>query len=784
MTSWSRRLNAANARPGLGGPGAHGGREDIAAEAVAAGVGDDDLAALRALAAVARDRPAFRQRLTVSVPSDGEPTSLEFEVFHAESGVTIRPVGGSFASPPEEQDDEGSPIVQILTDTLVETPDLVAVFASVGHEALWANDAFATVIPIRQADKIWLVELLDEWSKGHYEVKVLPALVKYGRWRGRLTLLAGDEMSMAVSAVIVAHRDKRGDIQAVSLVARELIDTRLEQVSGGDADRFAALVENNADIIAVCRPDGVIEYASPAAGRVLGRSPGELRGVNLYEILDPDDRPASLLELARPDEQGVGVPVELRVAGGDGSLRHLEAIVIDLTENPVIGGVVLNARDVTERVRTISELTRRAYTDPLTGLANRMRLLDRLDWNLGEGGDGQRVAVLLADVDRFESVNERYGQEPADRVLTELATRFAAVLPAEALAARHSGDQFVAVLPDTPDVAAAVRVANRLRLSLSSAVAIDDATRTEVTVSVGIRLAEPGDDPETVLRDAARALTAAKDAGRDRVEVYSEEMATEDNLRHEVEERLRHALDNDGIAVHYQPVFEVTSGKLVGAEALLRVHDDEGSLLSPAQFVEAAESTGLITRLGSQVLEATCGQLASWSSSSGSAPNDVSVNISPRQLADPEMPHMVVDALKSAGVSPEHLWLEITESILISLQPTVDAGISYLRALGVKIGLDDFGAGQSSLGYLKRFPLDFVKIDKSLVAGLGTDEQDTAIVRATIELAHNLGLVVVAVGVETPQQLEILELLGCERAQGYLYSPAVPAEEFPALASR
>jgi EAL domain-containing protein (putative c-di-GMP-specific phosphodiesterase class I) len=223
---------------------------------------------------------------------------------------------------------------------------------------------------------------------------------------------------------------------------------------------------------------------------------------------------------------------------------------------------------------------------------------------------------------------------------------------------------------------------------------------------------------------------------------------------------------------------------VVAAEALLRV-EANGKLLSPAAFIEAAESAGLIARLSSQVLEITCQQLAKWMASGpGTGAGEIFVNISPRQLADPDLPTRVVAALESAGVPPAQLWLEITESMLIGAQDTIDDTIGYLRSLGVRIGLDDFGAGQSSLGYLKRFPLDFVKIDRSLIAGLGLHDHDAAIVRATIELAHNLGLLVIAVGVETDVQLEYLQLLGCDRAQGYRFAPALPASDLTAHIAR
>jgi EAL domain-containing protein (putative c-di-GMP-specific phosphodiesterase class I) len=330
------------------------------------------------------------------------------------------------------------------------------------------------------------------------------------------------------------------------------------------------------------------------------------------------------------------------------------------------------------------------------------------------------------------------------------------------------------------ETASVVRLANRLHDALGVAVEAD-GHRVVVSVSIGVAFAERGQMSEVLLGHADHALAHAKQSGGDRVEIYGAELAEKATRRKAVEQQLRHAIDNDSIIVHYQPVVDVDTDVVVGAEALLRVHDDEGALLSPAEFIDAAESSGLITRLGTLVLQSTCTQLAAWSADAGAdGVEQLYVNISPRQLADPELPQHVRQALNAAGLPPERLCLEITESSLIGHQATVDAAVSYLRALGVKIGLDEFGTGQSSLGYLKRFPLDFVKIDRQLVRGLGLDEQDTAIVRATIELAHNLGLTVVAVGVENDEQLEMLQLLRCDRVQGYLFAPPVAPDEFTA----
>lgn len=778
MTSWNRRLNAAAARPTVAG---HLSRAEILAEAIEVGVIEDDQNALMAMANIARDRPGFAKSLEVRANVEDEVLVLEFEILHSEEGPRVQlldPSPDAEEAVPAEPPDGETDVVSILTDTLVETPDLVAIFASVGHEALWANDAFVTVIPIRESDKIWFVELLDEWSKGHYEVKVLPALVKYGRWRGVLTFLTGEDESMPVSAVIVAHRDRRGEIEAVSLVARDL--TEIKGIDSGALvtdSRFEALVENAADIIAVLSADGRVEYASPAATRILAPSDGGLSGTDLLDLIHPDDRPEDLLSLARPDEQGIGAPVELRMQASGGGWRHLEVVVTDLTENPAINGIVLNARDVTERVAAVSALASKALTDVLTDLPGRVRLLDRLGTALTVD-DGSSVVVLLIDLDRVRNVNEHLGRDAGDELIKQTAKRLESIREGEMFLARLGSDEFVMLMHGT--VEDGQRLASEIRRLLALPMELAGGP-FDITVSVGIAVAASGSelDSDSVLRNAERAIAHAKASGRDRVEVYNEEMAQLASRRRTVEQTLRHALDNDGVRVHYQPIIELETGQVIAAEALLRVHDEEGSLLSPAEFIESAESSGLIARLGAQVLQSTCGQLADWATLDGaSVPMEISVNISPRQLADPGLPQYVVEALEGAGVEPDKLWLEITESILIGAQPTIDTTIAYLRELGVRIGLDDFGAGQSSLGYLKRFPLDFVKIDRSLIAGLGVHEHDTAIVRATVELAHNLGLTVVAVGVETDEQLEYLRLLGCNRAQGYYFAPPVPPEQF------
>lgn len=782
MANWNRRLSAAQAKQ----PGTTR-KADVA---LPGGLPDDlhpdDVIALRAVGAVAKDRPGFHSRLTVRGGPEGAQHDLQVEVAHGEHGpvfsvVSLPPPPVLPDDEPDDQGDGGPSVIDMLADALVITSDIVAIFASVGAEALWANDAFATAIPIREADKIWLIELLDEWSKGHFEVNVLPALVQHGRWHGRLVLQPdpGDP-ELAVTASIVAHRDSAGEIEAVTLVARDLrpLHEAEERVRISDS-RLAALVEQAADIIVVVRESGDVLYASPAATRMLGLSDAELDGTNLHDRIHPDDlAKTDFRALAEPDEDGVPPSAEIRLAAEDGTWRIVELVATDLTENPAIAGVVLTARDLTDRVVEVQRLADRAYTDPLTLLPNRMRLLDRLGKSLHDAAEHSIVAMLF-DVDRFTAFNEQHGHATGDEMLRQVAHRLADETRPQDIVARLAGDTFAMIMRDVSDVDGALVAADRIRNRLCEPYRIGTET-VAVTVSVGIAVSHGGQTADNLIGDADTAVGIAKESGGDRIEVLTGELRNSAARRRSVEDLLNRALtDGDGVEVHFQPIFDIESGAVVAAEALLRVHDDEGALLSPASFLEAAEDSGLIGPLGAHVLAITCQQLAVWQSAEDpEAPTEISVNVSPKQLSDPEFAGTIANAIESAGIEPQFLSLEITESMMIGERGMIDDVVAAVRDMGVSIGLDDFGAGQSSFGYLKRFPLDFVKIDRDLVGGLGRDEGDTAIVRATVDLAHSLGLTVVGVGVENDEQLEILQFLGVDRAQGFYYAPALPATEF------
>ncbi len=397
-------------------------------------------------------------------------------------------------------------------------------------------------------------------------------------------------------------------------------------------------------------------------------------------------------------------------------------------------------------------------------------------------------------------VNDSLGHGVGDDLLREAARRLERTIRPGDLVARLGGDEFVVVIADMVRTTDALAAAERVRTALARPVEFGTDT-TVMSASVGIAVAHGTETPADLLRDADTAMYRAKEGGRDRAVMFGAHLRAQAVRRHSVEQELRSALDEDRIEVHFQPVIRLADARVVGAEALARIRASSGELLQPAQFIDIAEDTGLIADLGARVLTIAVGRLAAWhgrigtsgdraGDRTGDEPLSMAVNVSARQLSDPMFPRLVASTLLDNGVDPTHVALEFTESALIAANPVTGSVLGELTALGVRMGLDDFGTGFSSLAYLKRFPIDFLKIDRSFVAGLREDEardpvpagerdgDDTAIVTGTIALAHSLGLRVVAEGVETEEQLQILRRLRCDQAQGFHFSEPVTDAEF------
>jgi diguanylate cyclase (GGDEF)-like protein len=388
--------------------------------------------------------------------------------------------------------------------------------------------------------------------------------------------------------------------------------------------------------------------------------------------------------------------------------------------------------------------------------------------------------VLFLDLDDFKLVNDGWGHETGDRLLCEVADRLRhAVRPGD-LVARLGGDEFTVLCEGVSGEREALAIAQRLHHAFDEPFEIAGQRRL-VRASIGCRVARGGGAAEALLRDADVAMYQAKDKGRNRVELYSEETRKRIVRRLEIEQELRAALEIGGLSVHYQPVVDLLTGRVVGIEALARWAHARLGDISPAEFIPVAEESGLIGPLGSFVLGETCRRLAAWRSQGLKLA--ATVNVSARQLEDPGFADDVAGHLGSAGLPPSSLCLELTESALMGAGAEPRHVLASLKGLGVYVAIDDFGTGYSSLASLKRLPVEVVKVDRSFVDGLGTDGEDSAIVAAILSLAHAMGLHVIAEGVETPLQAAELVALGCTVGQGFLWSPAVPADQLVPLAA-
>jgi diguanylate cyclase (GGDEF)-like protein len=430
--------------------------------------------------------------------------------------------------------------------------------------------------------------------------------------------------------------------------------------------------------------------------------------------------------------------------------------------------------------RAFDEAVHQATHDPLTGLPNRSLVLDRLDQALFRAGrTGARVTVLFADLDRFKVVNDSFGHSTGDGVLLTVADRLLAAVRPHDTVGRLAGDEFVVVCEDLTDNEAAL-VAERVAAAVAEPIVLD-GRETVITASIGIAHAEPGTRAEDILRDSDVAMYRAKERGRARIELFDAELRRRMLARLEMERSLRSAIADGELRLAYQPIVCFDDWRVVAAEALVRWQHPERGVVQPAEFIPLAEDSGLILPLGRWVLDEACRQLAAWRAA-GRPALRVTVNLSARQFADPDLITVVGDALSRAGLPADALWLEITESVLMEEVDDSAETLRALKRLGVHLSVDDFGTGYSSLSYLKRFPVDLLKIDRSFVDGLGTDPDDGAIVLAIVSLAKALRLGVVAEGVEHPWQLEALQGLGCNAVQGYLLGRPGPGDELPDFA--
>ena len=489
-----------------------------------------------------------------------------------------------------------------------------------------------------------------------------------------------------------------------------------------------------------------------------------------------DGRPLQLEEL--PLQRALAgeelVNEEFTLTRADGDLRtHLTSARRMLDEDGSVLGAVVTVNDITDRKRDEDEMARMATSDHLTGLPNRRLLNARLGQALDRAEGGRsHVALLFLDLDRFKLINDSRGHDVGDRLLQCIADRLQDGLRPGDTVARMGGDEFVVLCDGVLGELEALAIADRVCRDVSQPMVVGD-DEVVITCSVGVVLAGQDAVPHDLLRRADLAMYAAKDAGRDSVSMYRHGLTTAVSRRFHLERRLRTALRDDELVVQYQPIVDAVAGDTVAVEALVRWQRDH-QLLMPAEFIDVAEDSGLIVDIDRLVLSTACRTAADMDDEL-----TVNVNLSSRQLADRDLVSFVVSMLDVSGLPPERLCLELTERALIDAGAGVDEALQVLRRRGVRVALDDFGTGYASLTYLRRFAVDVVKIDHSFVRGMLTSRDDRAIVAATIDLAHELGLSTVAEGVETPEQGQVLTDMGCDRLQGFWYSRAVHSADLP-----
>jgi diguanylate cyclase (GGDEF)-like protein/PAS domain S-box-containing protein len=550
----------------------------------------------------------------------------------------------------------------------------------------------------------------------------------------------------------------------------ELNDLRTTALA--DRARFESIVSHSTDVITVVDVDGTISYQTPSVKRVLGLEPAQLLGARLAGIVHPKDAPWVRSYLAAlASREGARATVEWRFRNSSGDWVAIETTGANLLEDPNVRGIVLTSRDVGERKAMDEELTRLALHDPLTGLANRALFSDRLEHALAQSSRNRsHVAVLFMDLDDFKNINDSLGHVVGDRLLALVAKRLRGLLRSSDTAARLGGDEFAVLLEGESSTLQASYVAERILGSLRKPFQVG-ATQVSASVSIGVAISSPGNENlEELLRNADLALYAAKAEGKARFRIYEAEMHAAVCARLKSEAELRRALDNQEIVAYYQPILSAKTGKIVGVEALARWNHPTKGLVLPAEFISLAESTGLIVPLGLSVLEQACRSMHEWHERGADPDLVLAVNLSPRQLSQPQVAERVVHILKECSLAPETLILEITESVLMDEPSDILATLSKLKSYGIKLSIDDFGTGYSSLSYLQRYPIDILKIPRSFLIGGDSHSEVSPLVEAIVALGRSLKMEVVAEGIETKEQLEGLVALGCDMWQGYLHS--------------
>ncbi len=610
------------------------------------------------------------------------------------------------------------------------------------------------------------VRSLLHFSPGNQHLVVVPFSAS-GEGRGSLLVASAKPLE---TDLVEAYRI------LVTQAWMALARCELSQSISQSEARFRGLVQNSTDLVIAVGEGGDISYVSPSVEAFLGRSLHSLSLDGESDTIHPQDlrRFRAAVKAVTLHTDSSPMP-DLRVRRAGGEWRLLEVQATNLTQDPDVRAIVLTARDVTERKALEEKLRHQALHDPLTGLANRLLLRDRIEHALHARRSRLPLGLLVLDLDDFKNINDSYGHAAGDEALLEVTRLVKLCLRPGDTFARLGGDEFAILLEELPDPSRAQVVAERIGAILQAPVKLPNREEVRVTASIGVVTCEEAGDPDVLLRNADIALYAAKGEGKGRNVLFEDFLHERAMHRMHVESGLRRALERDELRLHYQPIVAGDGHLLVGMEALLRWADPEEGLILPDAFVSVAEATGLIVPLGRWVLSEACRQIHRWNLAlrEGDALT-MAVNLSARQLQEESLVTDVEVALATAGISPGQLVLEVTESTIATNPAEAIARLTSLRQLGVRVAIDDFGTGHSSLAQLQLLPVDAIKVDQSFVRRLVDDPTAAAVVQSVVDLGRALKLEVIVEGVETKQQAQVLGKL-CPEAllQGHYFSPAL-----------
>jgi diguanylate cyclase (GGDEF)-like protein/PAS domain S-box-containing protein len=593
------------------------------------------------------------------------------------------------------------------------------------------------------------------------------ALVTWGR-SGSLPLVVG---ALLILAVVV---------RVAGLMRQAAVTSALVERVGS---QFHQLAERTSDVVLLCDEAGQIRYASQAVSHY-GYEPDELAGTRLPDLVHPDDLSGVLRAAATARRGGPSADASqlaCRVRSADGTWRHVQGTVSPYSAaGPAL--LLVTAKDISDQIALRQQVTQLTFHDGLTGLPNRSYVEERAKNLVTRRHDpprrAGRTAAIFIDLDGFTAINDSVGHGAGDLVLAQAGLRLRGLVPAHDTVARWGGDEFAMLIENAASPQEVVDIAEQLADAVAAEPFDVAGRQLSITASVGVAFADL-DQAEHLLRNADLAMSRAKDAGGGRVEVFAAHMHADVIRRIELTSALRAAIDEDGLGIEYQPVVELSTSRVASVEALVRWSRD-GERVEPAEFLGIAEDSGLIVPLGMWVLAEACQQVVSWRESGWLV--GLSVNFSLRQVSMPDFAEAVLTALDDSGLPRSALTLEVTERVLIEIDAQIMDGLARLRHLGVRLAIDDFGTGYASLAYLRELPVDIIKIDPSFVAGLGTDGTLAMLTRTVVQVGHDLGIEIVAEGIERPEQLELLRAMGCGLGQGYLVARPMTAQRIESLA--